>query len=62
MFYKINDWKNALFSYLKDRRKKLKKESKQFNSIEEAYEAGFLRGFWEGAGESFSYTQEREEA
>lgn len=62
MFYKINDWKNALFLYLKDRRKKLKKESKQFNSIEEAYQAGFLRGFWEGAGESFTYTQMKEDA
>tara|TARA_Y100001970_G_C13522616_1_gene503738 strand:- start:125 stop:313 length:189 start_codon:yes stop_codon:yes gene_type:complete len=62
MFYKINDWKNALFLYLKGRRKKLKKESKQFNSIEEAYQAGFLRGFWEGAGESFAYTQVREDA
>ena len=47
---------------LENRRKKLKKESKQFNSIEEAYQAGFLRGFWEGAGESFTYTQMKEDA
>lgn len=60
MFYKINDWKNALFSYLKGRRKELSKESKQFNTIEEAYQAGFLRGFWEGAGESFTYTQKED--
>ena len=62
MFYKINDWKNVLFTYLKGRRTKLKRESKQFKSIEEAYEAGFLRGFWEGAGESFTYTQMKEDA
>ena len=62
MFYKINNWKNALFSYLKGRRKDLKKESKDFKSIEEAYQAGYLRGFWEGAGESFAYTEAKEYA
>lgn len=62
MFYKINDWKNTLFSYLKGRRKELNKESKQFHTIEEAYRAGFLRGFWEGAGESFEYTYEKADA
>jgi intein-encoded DNA endonuclease-like protein len=59
MFYKINDWKNFLLDYLSDRRKKLNTESKQFTNIEEAYRAGFLRGFWEGAGESFGHTEKR---
>lgn len=58
MFYKIQDWKNFLLGYLGNRRKQLKKESKEFRNIEEAYHAGFLRGFWEGAGESFQHTEQ----
>ena len=57
MFYKIQDWKNFLLGYLGNRKKELKGESKEFRDIEEAYQAGFLRGFWEGAGESFQHTE-----
>lgn len=57
MFYKIQDWKNFLLSYLGQRKKELKGESKEFRNIDEAYQAGFLRGFWEGAGESFQHSQ-----
>lgn len=57
MFYKIQDWKNFLLGYLGHRKKELRGESKEFRDIEEAYQAGFLRGFWEGAGESFQHTE-----
>lgn len=57
MFYKIQDWKNFLLGYLGNRKKELKGESREFRDIEEAYQAGFLRGFWEGAGESFQHTE-----
>jgi hypothetical protein len=58
MFYKINNWKNTLMTYLGERKKNLRTEATQFKTIEDAYRAGFLRGFWEGAGESFEHTQE----
>ena len=57
MFYKIQDWKNFLLGYLGNRKKDLSSESKEFRNIDEAYQAGFLRGFWEGAGESFQHTE-----
>ena len=58
MFYKIQEWKNFLLGYLKSRRGELPLESKEFVDIEEAYKVGYLRGFWEGAGESYTQTQQ----
>ena len=50
MFYQIQRVKTALQQYLRDRKASLRKESTQFHTVEDAYRAGFLRGFWEGAG------------
>ena len=50
MFYQIQRIKAALQTYLRERKKTLRRESTEFETIEEAYRAGFLRGYWEGAG------------
>lgn len=60
MFYQIQRMKSALQQYLRDRKTDLKGESTQFSSIEDAYRAGFLRGFWEGAGTAVSHKTQKD--
>lgn len=60
MFYQIQRIKSALQQYLRERKTDLKGESKQFSSVEEAYRAGFLRGFWEGAGTAVNHNTQKE--
>ena len=52
MFYRIQRLKKVLQSYLTERKPNLTEEASKYSSIEEAYRAGFIGGFWEGAGET----------
>lgn len=59
MFNIIQQWKNTMKGYLSTRKKELKREATQFRTIDEAYRAGFLKGFWEGAGESLHHSLDK---
>ena len=62
MFYIVQEIKIKLKKYLQIRSRSLKQESTQMKTIEEAYYAGFHRGFWEGAGKAANIQLKKEMA